>query len=898
MANWSNLKSSINSVIKTNGNQEITGQVLQNVLNTIVSTLGENASFVGVATPETNPGTPDGSVFYLAFKQGTYTNFSGIVLDDLDIKVLYNYTDGKWYTMSLGIQSVTHNLITLFDDTYTFEEAIEAIPSKITSPTLLCYKDKNNEYQLLQRVYNDASAADKKWRNIGSSAINVLNKKVAIPIDNLEFTRNDDTTLHLKISSNSFVYLKKNTMWAQELSFILLNKCDITTDIVNNAIALSDTPDSYTKCTYSSNIYIVTNPISNTYSDDVIALTISGTVFAIPVLISKLQVTEQVTALSQQVTEQVTALSQQVTELNSAVLDAKITVRNWDWSTLIEQASPASGECIIPIRIPSSGYVHVSFYPRNIALDANFKLYTKNEEGKYQEKSILYTLSKDEISASILNLVIPTKVELENEDLYFGCDNCKYYSSEKQYGDFVLLSNNRTYKGLLLNYDLAGELTKQVTALSQQTTEIENDIQEINTRIDELQPVGSDIEKNEYWVKSYGNTFNQSDYVVSNAEVSESSIVLNQAGGYAALNKKYWSDRRIHRFVVTPTSIGELKINMAQNTSNLLFSDMTAGGNWTSEFRLDMLNNKIYIGQQEFDSSISFTQGRKYIVELKYIRRIFYVTVTDFLTGEKTESVLDTSESNQNGAFKCYLTFENVLGNYTIEQIETYLVSGVLLIIFGDSVTESCGREGKGKNYSEIIAEKYGSVTIVAQGGAGQSSWGEIFENEIKYIKPKYCSWHMGLNGGFSKAQVEQVILDCEGADIIPIINHVISYIVTGREETHLSPGLNAIIDEIWAEKGYRGYYGDIATAKNNNINDRTNYSAANSKTVTGGFDIIKTSASYDAFYTYTILAGKTVIENGEQRVLDTPLEVIMNIHPKSEGHKLMAERYFMDVKL
>ena len=100
MANWSNLKSSINSVIKTNANQEITGQVLQNVLNTIVSTLGENASFVGVATPTTNPGTPDGNVFYIAQNQGIYPNFNNIEVYFSEIGILY------WNTSSWGKHSI------------------------------------------------------------------------------------------------------------------------------------------------------------------------------------------------------------------------------------------------------------------------------------------------------------------------------------------------------------------------------------------------------------------------------------------------------------------------------------------------------------------------------------------------------------------------------------------------------------------------------------------------------------------------------------------------------------------------------------------------------------------------------------------------------------------------
>ena len=78
MANWQILKAAIADVIKTNGNQEITGQVLQNVLNNIVSSIGGKSAFAGIATPTTNPGVPDGNIFYLATKPGTYSNFNGI----------------------------------------------------------------------------------------------------------------------------------------------------------------------------------------------------------------------------------------------------------------------------------------------------------------------------------------------------------------------------------------------------------------------------------------------------------------------------------------------------------------------------------------------------------------------------------------------------------------------------------------------------------------------------------------------------------------------------------------------------------------------------------------------------------------------------------------------------
>lgn len=82
MANYQELKQAIADVIKTNGNQEITGAILQNVLKSIVSVIGENATFAGIATPETNPGTPDQNIFYIASSNGVYSNFDGYKLED------------------------------------------------------------------------------------------------------------------------------------------------------------------------------------------------------------------------------------------------------------------------------------------------------------------------------------------------------------------------------------------------------------------------------------------------------------------------------------------------------------------------------------------------------------------------------------------------------------------------------------------------------------------------------------------------------------------------------------------------------------------------------------------------------------------------------------------------
>ena len=93
MANYASLKAAIQQVVKTNGNNEITGALLQQTLFAMVNSLGADYLFVGIAQPSTNPGTPDQNVFYIA-GPGTYPNFNGAVIADGRLGVLkYN---GAW----------------------------------------------------------------------------------------------------------------------------------------------------------------------------------------------------------------------------------------------------------------------------------------------------------------------------------------------------------------------------------------------------------------------------------------------------------------------------------------------------------------------------------------------------------------------------------------------------------------------------------------------------------------------------------------------------------------------------------------------------------------------------------------------------------------------------------
>lgn len=101
MGNYEQLKQAVSNVIKSNGNQEITGAIMQNALLTIISTVGDNATFAGIATPTTNPGTPDQNVFYIASEPGVYSNFGGVELTDQVF--IFTNKKGNWVKQDYGI---------------------------------------------------------------------------------------------------------------------------------------------------------------------------------------------------------------------------------------------------------------------------------------------------------------------------------------------------------------------------------------------------------------------------------------------------------------------------------------------------------------------------------------------------------------------------------------------------------------------------------------------------------------------------------------------------------------------------------------------------------------------------------------------------------------------------
>ena len=93
MSNYSGLKQDINNNIYENQTQQITGTVLNAILNEMTASLGAGYQFAGVATLGMNPGDPDQRVFYLA-GEGIYTSFGGLQVPAGKLGVLK--WDNRW----------------------------------------------------------------------------------------------------------------------------------------------------------------------------------------------------------------------------------------------------------------------------------------------------------------------------------------------------------------------------------------------------------------------------------------------------------------------------------------------------------------------------------------------------------------------------------------------------------------------------------------------------------------------------------------------------------------------------------------------------------------------------------------------------------------------------------
>lgn len=113
MANYEQLTQTIVNNIYENATQAITGTKLQNVLTTMVSSLGKGYQFGGLVSPNTSFTTGDEKIAFMASEAGRYTNFGNFTLVDGEMALFI--WDGAWrkqiisYYRNTDVYGVRHH---------------------------------------------------------------------------------------------------------------------------------------------------------------------------------------------------------------------------------------------------------------------------------------------------------------------------------------------------------------------------------------------------------------------------------------------------------------------------------------------------------------------------------------------------------------------------------------------------------------------------------------------------------------------------------------------------------------------------------------------------------------------------------------------------------------------
>ena len=115
----------INANIKANGRQAITGDVMNAILNRMVAAFGAGYQYMGMATPNLNPDSPDYKAFWLA-TEGTYTHMGGI---EVGKELAVIKWDTAWSKEETGVVT-TARLTEILSGYVTTETLTEALRYK------------------------------------------------------------------------------------------------------------------------------------------------------------------------------------------------------------------------------------------------------------------------------------------------------------------------------------------------------------------------------------------------------------------------------------------------------------------------------------------------------------------------------------------------------------------------------------------------------------------------------------------------------------------------------------------------------------------------------------------------------------------------------------------------
>lgn len=185
--------------------------------------------YAGIATPTTNPGTPDGPVFYIANGKGTYTNFGGIDVTDDEVVILYY--DTSWHKETTGIAS-NDKLTELEIDIHgTITKSITLAPNVYYTINGIDYSEIGSSVKIkascpvgkvvwVYTIINGTRTNVATLRDGNAKEITIVTGLTAIEVRSQEFT---DFDAVLEISKSTYIL--------QEISQLVNSVDGIKSDI-------------------------------------------------------------------------------------------------------------------------------------------------------------------------------------------------------------------------------------------------------------------------------------------------------------------------------------------------------------------------------------------------------------------------------------------------------------------------------------------------------------------------------------------------------------------------------------------------------------------------------------------------------------------------------------------
>lgn len=345
MANYETLKSAIQQVVKTNGNNEITGALLQQSLLAMINSLGAYYQYAGIAQPNQNLGTPDQRVYYFTSGAGTYM---GQTITDGQFGIIYY--DSSWHNAILDI--ATANAVDKANGTLGLYETLAANDITWESGKYWVYNgDKGTQiaWQLSSPIavtagtivrvgkYNDVSTVGFIVKVNSSNQFISLLKRGTTDLNDVWYVVEEDCYISVSclIYKENEVIITRSKFWDSLNTQIQLSLSGINNDIDALKLSIDFSAAPVAAADIINGAYRVYDPPGN-------IVTASGYSYTLPLAVNKGDIIRTTRAIN----------------VYQAIAIATVVDSSGNPISLLKRATGESTE--YKIEVTQSGYVSLS----------------------------------------------------------------------------------------------------------------------------------------------------------------------------------------------------------------------------------------------------------------------------------------------------------------------------------------------------------------------------------------------------------------------------------------------------------------------------------------------------------------------------------------------------------